>query len=64
MILLDSNILIYSAQSNFAYLRPLVSDPLNAVSASRYWKCWGIHHWFLLTKHILKRPSKFYMFFR
>ena len=32
MILLDSNILIYSAQPSFAYLRPLVSDPLNAVS--------------------------------
>jgi predicted nucleic acid-binding protein len=33
MILLDSNILIYSAQPSFAHLRPLVSDPLNAVSA-------------------------------
>lgn len=33
MILLDSNIIIYSAQPSFAYLRPLVSDPLNAVSA-------------------------------
>lgn len=33
MILLDSNILIYSAQRGFADLRPLVSNPLNAVSA-------------------------------
>lgn len=33
MILLDSNIFIYSAQPSFAYLRSLVSDPLNAASA-------------------------------
>lgn len=33
MILLDSNIVIYSAQPSFAYLRHLVSDPLNAASA-------------------------------
>jgi toxin FitB len=33
MILLDSNIIIYSAQAPFAYLRPLVNDPNNYVSA-------------------------------
>lgn len=33
MILLDSNIIIYSAQPAHAHLRPLVSDPANAVSA-------------------------------
>ncbi len=33
MILLDSNIIIYSAQPKFAYLRPLVSNPANAFSA-------------------------------
>ena len=33
MILLDSNIIIYSAQSAFAYLRPLVNDPNNTASS-------------------------------
>jgi toxin FitB len=33
MILLDSNILIYSAQAAYAHLRPLVNNPQNAVSA-------------------------------
>ena len=33
MILLDSNILIYSAQAAYASLRPLMSNPQNAVSA-------------------------------
>lgn len=32
MKLLDSNILIYSAQAAYAHLRPLVSDPNNQVS--------------------------------
>lgn len=33
MILLDSNIIIYAAKPEFAYLRPLLSDPANSVSA-------------------------------
>jgi toxin FitB len=33
MILLDSNILIYSAQPAYSYLRPLVSTPTHQVSA-------------------------------
>lgn len=33
MILLDSNIIIYSAQSSFAYLKPLVTNQRNTVSA-------------------------------
>jgi toxin FitB len=33
MILLDTNIVIYAAQADFAYLRPLVQYRQNAVSA-------------------------------
>ena len=33
MILLDSNILIYAAQADYAHLRPLVNNPDNCVSA-------------------------------
>jgi toxin FitB len=33
MKLLDTNIIIYSYQSAFSYLKPLVLDPNNAVSA-------------------------------
>ncbi len=33
MILLDSNILIYSAQAAYAHLRPLVNNPDNSVSS-------------------------------
>ncbi|MDX2283190.1 MAG: type II toxin-antitoxin system VapC family toxin [Bacteroidia bacterium] len=33
MKLIDTNILIYSAQAAFAYLRPLISDPAHCVSA-------------------------------
>jgi toxin FitB len=33
MILLDSNILIYSAQPAYAHLRSLVNNPDNSVSA-------------------------------
>lgn len=33
MILLDSNILIYSAQAAYAHLRPLVSDPSHQISS-------------------------------
>ena len=33
MILLDSNIVIYSAQAAYAYLRPLVNNPDNCVSS-------------------------------
>lgn len=43
MILLDSNILVYSAQPSFAYLRPLVSDSLNAVSAFTMLEVLGYH---------------------
>jgi toxin FitB len=43
MILLDSNIIIYSYQSNFAYLKPLVLDPNNAVSAISQLEILGFH---------------------
>jgi toxin FitB len=33
MVILDSNLIIYSAQTPFAHLRPLVKDPNNIVSA-------------------------------
>jgi len=33
MILLDSNILIYSCQANYIYLKPLVIDTQNCVSS-------------------------------
>jgi toxin FitB len=43
MILLDSNIIIYSYQPNFAYLKPLVLDPNNAVSAVSQLEILGFH---------------------
>jgi toxin FitB len=43
MILLDSNIVIYSAQPNFAHLRPLVYDPNNQVSAFTMLEVLGFH---------------------
>lgn len=43
MKLLDSNILIYSAQEAYAYLRPLVSDPDNQVSAFTLLEVLGYH---------------------
>ncbi|RMG25682.1 MAG: type II toxin-antitoxin system VapC family toxin [Bacteroidetes bacterium] len=43
MKLLDSNILIYSARNEYAFLRPLVSDPENAVSAFTLLEVLGYH---------------------
>jgi toxin FitB len=43
MKLLDSNIIIYSYQPNFAYLKPLVLDPDNAVSAISQLEILGFH---------------------
>jgi toxin FitB len=43
MILLDSNIIIYSAQPAYAYLRPLVMNPDNAVSAFTTLEVLGFH---------------------
>jgi toxin FitB len=43
MILLDSNILIYSAQPLYAHLRPLVNNPDNAVSAFTMLEVLGFH---------------------
>ncbi len=43
MILLDSNILIYAAQEEYAYLRPLISDPINTVSALSLVEVLGYH---------------------
>ena len=43
MILLDSNILIYSAQAPYAYLRPLVDNPDNCVSAFTMLEVLGFH---------------------
>jgi predicted nucleic acid-binding protein len=43
MIFLDSNIVIYSAQTAFAHLRPLVYDPNNQVSAFTMLEVLGFH---------------------
>ena len=43
MILLDSNILIYAAREEYAYLRPLVSDPTNCASALSLVEVLGYH---------------------
>ncbi len=43
MKLLDSNIIIYSYQSNFEYLKPLVLDSDNAVSAISKLEILGFH---------------------
>ena len=43
MILLDSNILIYSAQADYGHLRPLVNDPDNCVSAFTMLEVLGFH---------------------
>ena len=43
MILLDSNIIIYSYQPSFSYLKPLVIDPANAVSAISRLEILGFH---------------------
>ena len=43
MKLLDSNIIIYSYQPNFSYLKPLVLDPENAISAISQLEILGFH---------------------
>jgi toxin FitB len=43
MIFLDSNIVIYSAQEPYAYLRPLVSNPDNQVSYFTMLEVLGFH---------------------
>ena len=43
MKLLDSNLVIYSAQPDFAYLRPLMSDPDNQVSHFTMLEVLGYH---------------------
>ncbi len=43
MKLLDSNIIIYSYQSAFSYLKPLVIDSDNAVSAITRLEILGFH---------------------
>lgn len=43
MKLIDSNLLIYSYQTPFAYLRPLVSDRANYVSAISCLEVLGFH---------------------
>ena len=43
MKLLDSNIVIYACQSNFSYLKPLVLDSNNAVSAITQLEVLGFH---------------------
>ena len=43
MKLLDSNIIIYSYQPNFSYLKPLVLDPENAVSVISQLEILGFH---------------------
>jgi predicted nucleic acid-binding protein len=41
--LIDSNIVIYAAQPSYAYLRPLLQDPANAVSAVTRLEVLGFH---------------------
>jgi toxin FitB len=43
MKLLDSNIIIYSYQSSFSFLKPLVVDPENGVSAISRLEILGFH---------------------
>ncbi len=43
MIFLDSNIIIYSFQPSFSYLKPLVADPANAVSVISRLEILGFH---------------------
>jgi toxin FitB len=43
MILLDSNIIIYSYQTAFIYLKPLVIDPTNTISAISRVEILGFH---------------------
>ena len=43
MKLLDSNIVIYSYQPAFSFLKPLVIDPANAVSAISRLEILGFH---------------------
>jgi hypothetical protein len=43
MILLDSNIIIYSYQPSFPYLKTLVIDPSNGVSATSRLEILGFH---------------------
>jgi toxin FitB len=43
MYLLDSNIVIYSAQPQYAYLRPLINDPKNFISHITFLEVLGYH---------------------
>jgi toxin FitB len=43
MILLDSNIIIYSYQPSFHYLKPLVIDTANSVSTISHLEILGFH---------------------
>lgn len=43
MILLDSNILIYSAQREYEYLRQYLTNPQNSISAITYLEVLGYH---------------------
>ena len=43
MKLLDSNIVIYSYQPAYSFLKPLVIDPVNAVSAISRLEILGFH---------------------
>ena len=51
MKILDSNIIIYSAQSQFAYLRPLVMDTNNFISAITVVETLGFHGLSILEKN-------------
>ncbi len=50
MYILDSNILIYSGDSEFAYLKPYVSDTDNAISYITYLEVLGYHKFDAATK--------------
>lgn len=51
MKIIDSNLIIYSAQTNYSYLRPLVEDNNNFVSAISKVEVLGYHQ--LKPAHIL-----------
>ena len=52
--LLDSNLLIYSADATHAFLRPLVQSPVNYVSAVSQIETLGFHRLVLADKFYLE----------
>jgi toxin FitB len=55
MYILDSNILIYSADDEFAYLKPYVSDADNAISYITYIEVLGYHKFEISAKQYFEQ---------